>query len=76
MTHTVPKNMNGQILDPTKDINGPHSKCQKIANEKNVTTVRNISSDFNQNKKATDFVQENSHTQAIVSNLPMDSAIK
>lgn len=73
LTHKVPKTMVGQIIDPINDIKGPHPKGQSMAVEKSVSTVD--ISQFNQNAQATTYIQENSHTKAVLTALPADSVL-
>lgn len=76
-THVVPSYMTAQTVDISHDFNGPHPLGQSTAVEHHTTTLSNSDvTNFNENSKAKKFFQENDHTDAVVSAMPIDSIIK
>ena len=69
--------MSSQTVDISRDFNGPHPLGQSAAVEQSTTTLSDHDvTNFKENVKAKQFFQENDHTAAVVSSMPVDSLIK
>lgn len=71
-THKIPKGKTGIVLDTQRDPNGPHPKGQSMVTEKEKTTIDTNHTPFKENVKGTLYLQENSHTNIALKNLPLD----